>query len=503
MLNVGETGAGSMRITAGGQVTSAGGNIGHMAGAAGTVAVDGPGSAWINSGTMYVGGGAGGSLQITRGGQVTGVDGVIGASTGSNGNVTIDGSGSKWMCTANLIVGDSGLGTLTVSGGAQMSNAGGQIGVSQYSLGSVTVDGVGSTWTNNGTLDIGGRGSNGILNIIGGGQVNSAGDARIAIGNPSMGSVTVDGAGSIWSVSGNLIVNDTGSFLTTSTLTVRNGGVVSVGGGLGVGLFLTGTLKGNGTIAGNVFNGAVVAPGTAVGALHVNGNYSQSTFGQLLIELAGTTSGTQYDQLLVSGAVALSGTLQVSLMNGFTPIIGNTFDILDWGSLGGTFATLQLPTLGSPLAWDTSQLYITGVLVVSGPNVLGDFNRDGQVTAADIPAMLSALTDLNAYLSARSLSPAQLVVIGDFDNSGSVTNRDIQGLLDLVASQGGGASAIGARAIDALSFDHRRRGHDRSSSSRVIVLCTVSQTIGRPHCTHSPVALHVIIVNPSRLKKTT
>src|SRR5262249_56436558 len=38
--------------------------------------------------------------------------------------------------------------------------------------------------------------------------------------------------------------------------------------------------------------------------------------------------------------------------------------------------------------------------------IRGDFSRDGRVTAADIPAMLSALTDLNAYTSARSLSPA-------------------------------------------------------------------------------------------------
>jgi hypothetical protein len=54
--------------------------------------------------------------------------------------------------------------------------------------------------------------------------------------------------------------------------------------------------------------------------------------------------------------------------------------------------------------------------------------------------MLSALTDLNAYMSARSLSSGQLVVIGDFDNSNSVTNRDIQGLLDLIANQPGGGS---------------------------------------------------------------
>ena len=67
--------------------------------------------------------------------------------------------------------------------------------------------------------------------------------------------------------------------------------------------------------------------------------------GKLLIELAGTTAGTQYDQLIVTGAVTLDGTLQVSLINGFNPALGNTFDVLDWGTLSGTFSSLQLPSL--------------------------------------------------------------------------------------------------------------------------------------------------------------
>jgi hypothetical protein len=91
------------------------------------------------------------------------------------------------------------------------------------------------------------------------------------------------------------------------------------------------------------------------------------------------------------------------------------------------------------LGWNTAQLYTTGVLSVSAV-VRGDWNRDGQVTSADILAMLVALTDLNSYAISNSLSPTQLAAIGDFDNSGSVTNRDIQGLLDLVASLPGDGS---------------------------------------------------------------
>ena len=71
----------------------------------------------------------------------------------------------------------------------------------------------------------------------------------------------------------------------------------------------------------------------------------------------------------------------------------------------------------------------------------GDFNRDSQVTAADIPAMLAALTDLNQYKTTNSLSDADLLAIGDLNNSGTLTNADIQPRLDLVATQGGGSMA--------------------------------------------------------------
>ncbi len=71
----------------------------------------------------------------------------------------------------------------------------------------------------------------------------------------------------------------------------------------------------------------------------------------------------------------------------------------------------------------------------------GDFNRDGSLSAADLPAMLSALTDLDAYLTSKSLSPTDLVAIGDLSGDGNVSNRDIQPLLDALAGVSTGAGA--------------------------------------------------------------
>jgi hypothetical protein len=73
----------------------------------------------------------------------------------------------------------------------------------------------------------------------------------------------------------------------------------------------------------------------------------------------------------------------VSLVDSFAPAIGSSFDILDWGSLVGTFSSIQLPTLASGLQWNTSQLYTTGVLSVASAGIPGDFNHDNSVDAAD------------------------------------------------------------------------------------------------------------------------
>jgi hypothetical protein len=61
--------------------------------------------------------------------------------------------------------------------------------------------------------------------------------------------------------------------------------------------------------------------------------------------------------------------LNVLLYGGYIPQAGDRFDIINWGTLTGTFGTLNLPALSTGLAWDTSKLYTTGVLsVVSTAN---------------------------------------------------------------------------------------------------------------------------------------
>jgi uncharacterized protein YjbI with pentapeptide repeats len=119
--------------------------------------------------------------------------------------------------------------------------------------------------------------------------------------------------------------------------------------------------------------------------------------------------------------------------------IGRTIDLFDWTGVSpiGAF------TVSSPYTWDLSKLYTTGEITLSnvpGLLVLGDFDRDGQLTANDIQAMLVALADLKAYETAQGLSDAALALLGDLNGDHAVTNADIQPLLDLLAGSGGGGA---------------------------------------------------------------
>jgi hypothetical protein len=92
--------------------------------------------------------------------------------------------------------------------------------------------------------------------------------------------------------------------------------------------------------------------------------------------------------------------LDVSLINGFLPISGISFDILDWGSLNGRFSSLDLPVLTTGL-WNTRQLYSTGVLSVMA-GVAGDYNHNGIVDGADYTTWSDILRQIGVNLAADS-----------------------------------------------------------------------------------------------------
>jgi hypothetical protein len=53
--------------------------------------------------------------------------------------------------------------------------------------------------------------------------------------------------------------------------------------------------------------------------------------------------------------LVLAGSLDVELIDGFTPQPGETFQLFN-GSLSGSFSQLTLPALGNGESWNTSNL---------------------------------------------------------------------------------------------------------------------------------------------------
>ncbi len=163
---------------------------------------------------------------------------------------------------------------------------------------------------------------------------------------------TVD-AGKTLSSSGASTVN--GPFTNNGAVTVQTGTLTFNALVNGAGSF-----GGAGTV---VFNGGY-SPGNSPALVSLT-NAAFGPFDTLTMELGGTARGSQYDAVAASGALDLGGTLQLQFVNGFTPAAGQSFDLLDWGTLSGTFAALNLPAPGPGLAWDTTQLYQSGVLTVT------------------------------------------------------------------------------------------------------------------------------------------
>ena len=141
-----------------------------------------------------------------------------------------------------------------------------------------------------------------------------------------------------------------------------------------------GALTGDATINGGTFqalsvsgtvtnNGGIVAPGASP-AISTFGSYEQDGSATLEMEIGGRVPGSSgYDQLIITGDATLAGTLEIILIDlgggQYEPQEGDTFALFDFQcNVNGWFDTVNLPTLTEGLAWDTSNLELSGELGV-------------------------------------------------------------------------------------------------------------------------------------------
>jgi hypothetical protein len=87
------------------------------------------------------------------------------------------------------------------------------------------------------------------------------------------------------------------------------------------------TLSGNSAGVGGsgIYNGGTLA---VRGLVTIDGDYAQTGDGTLDVRIGGLMAGTDYSQLIVNGFAALSGTLAVTLTNGYQPQPGDRFQVL-------------------------------------------------------------------------------------------------------------------------------------------------------------------------------
>ncbi|MBM4017213.1 MAG: PEP-CTERM sorting domain-containing protein [Planctomycetes bacterium] len=371
------------------------------------------GGNFANTGIVTLGRGALVADILTNGpgGVIEGAGGVTAAVTNSGG--LIHASGATPLVISDLSGGNTDGGEIWVENASTLS-----VGTALANAGTVLLKGDAATLAcgplvNTGTI----RGKGRLAGAVANGGILRAEGGQLTVSGPgstnaAAGRIEIPAGAAVFFTQG-LATNSGTVALVGGTLDNNNRPLVNSGGITGFGTLRTGGLTnspgktvgvggGNMDVFGTVDNDGpwTVMAGcttTFYDFVHGTGNFpgagtvvflagyspggspARIGFGgdvvlaaaALLMELAGRSPGAEYDALDVAGLLALGGTLEVALADGFAPRAGDSFDLLDWGGLAGAFDAVNLPDLGDGLAWDLSGLYASGTVgVVPEPATL-------------------------------------------------------------------------------------------------------------------------------------
>jgi cytoskeletal protein CcmA (bactofilin family) len=243
-------------------------------------------------------------------------------STAIAGNVTFNGSvnltGTTGITGTATFNGTTTLGTVNLSG--TLTGTGG-VTMQQLNWTGGTIGGTGSLTIASGPIAI----------------TSLVGLSQRMLTNP--GTMTISGSGQIAFTSGAKLINPAGSTIDIQDnnpngngIFYYNGGAVSTltNAGLlkksaGTGTSTMGTLTFTNTGSVEVDAGTLVVP-----------TYSETASSNLTFLIGGTTPGTQFGRLVVSGAASFAGTFNVVLANGYVPNIGDQFALVQYTTETGT-----------------------------------------------------------------------------------------------------------------------------------------------------------------------
>ncbi|HKY30898.1 MAG TPA: LEPR-XLL domain-containing protein, partial [Candidatus Polarisedimenticolia bacterium] len=181
--------------------------------------------------------------------------------------------------------------------------------------------------------------------------------------------------------------------------------------------------------------------------------------GFLEVEIGGTAAGPGspnpldgYDQLNVTGAATLSGTLRVVLVNGFVPTAGSSFDFLTFGSITGAFTTST-----GLFGFGDRDLYFDVVVLsdrlqLTVLEVPGGALRITTPSQAQDDALGNVLSDYFS-LTAASITGGEISIPGFVDITGDFGIEDTGSQVAIVADNatvvlGNGSFSAGATGAE-------------------------------------------------------
>jgi autotransporter-associated beta strand protein len=295
-----------------------------------------------------------------------------------------------------------------------------------------------------------------------GGILDVAGTTTISTG--------MSGAGQLWKLgAGELILSAANSYTGNTNV---SGGILTIDGSVAsaaVNVYKGATLKGHGTINGNVFNYGTVAPGNSPGVLTVNGNYTEN--GVLDVEIGGIggagVNPNGHDQLVVNGTFTAvpatasptvpGATLKVSKYNGFDPVRTQSFQVIRASAFAGNFTTLDRGTQTAQLFFQPSTGYVYGTGLAEGltfaayDSIVANRQAIGAALYAD--GLVSGTIIANGAGSTTSTGKAYLAS-NDVGNAvaGVLLAADVGVALDALSPETYGAVAqMGARNAHSLA----------------------------------------------------
>jgi hypothetical protein len=304
-----------------------------------TVFTHGAGSTFnIENASRLFWNGAGTQSSLVNNGKISknsgGVSTFNGVAFTNNGDVCVL-DGELELIDVGLVGPSLTMGHWEVSGDGNLNIAGAQYD----SLGaSVALDGPGSTFE--AIEDITAITAGGALQVRNGRSFLTAGNLAVGgslvIGQPQLPSST-------FNVNGNLGNN--------GSVHLGNG-VLSVSGEHVIGA--AGSFTGNGIQFGNLTNNGLISPGeetespNSPGQLVISsGIFEQGESGRILIEIGGLLPGLEHDvfqadvAMFDPGGDLLAGTLEVLLVGGFVPEVGDSFDVFRFTERAGEFETIE------------------------------------------------------------------------------------------------------------------------------------------------------------------